>query len=258
MARMTISPLLETGVFFSSELPFTDTEVKNTPLLKDFLGFLNYLFQTPAKLTQTKNLSLADIRAINELLTHPLELDMKIGKHLYKLRSEDATTYIKRLNCLAELLHLTYHRKGKKYITKGYTGFLKLLPSWQFFHLLCAYWSDLNWGYFHPFQGYNDKNIPEVLQEVRPYLRQILLTEACNWVDFEFFAKNLARIFNLSYHDITGKNQEDLVSWQIETIVIRDFSLFNLIEKKTKKDEHGFDKVQSFHLTKLGQKVLGI
>jgi len=250
------SQMVEDGVVWADKLPFNIQEVKKIVFLKDFLGFVNYLKETPIKLTVTKNISLKDIEGLTKVFQNTIK--MKYGPDdNWDVRSEDQLPYLKRIDILASIMHITFNRKGRKRISRNGLGFLKLSSDWQYLNLFLHYWNQFNWSYFHPWSDDDEKHNLEILQHNRYNLRYVLLADYQNWQTPKKLTQQLSQVFGFNYQGVEDNFIADSIVWQIKHW-LKELSLFNLVDKRSVKDKWGFEELKQFKLPKLGIKVLSL
>lgn len=220
---------------------FTDDDISRTPIFHDAKIFLEFVKKNKPKLTSVaKNLTRKDIYLLNKKLRYPDELDLIInGKVIRKLQNEtEAATlhFLKNLCQIATFIkrqknRLIITKLGKEYINKPSLLFFTLWQIWLFY---------FNWLYFA--FSFEEK-VVEFFQKEFPFLGLLFLEQGNYWLSTEeFFARTLSldpKEFGTTF----------------ERIVLKKLEYFGLIETKKIKDDLNFEKIVSFKLSPLGEKV---
>jgi hypothetical protein len=227
--------------------------VQTNIFFQDFFCFLRLLEKRPLGLTQTGNLQIKEVDLLGGLFKHDMYCRDRKGKIMFKTRSEWDYKYLLWIRQIASVMHLSYKRKGRLYLSKKGKGYLNNLdPAVQYEQMILWFLHRCSWAYLHPREGYNKMVITDVLQENKEYIFKYLLQEGKNWINFEKFAKGLTDYFGLSITDIYGNEQEDSVFLTIEFFLVDDFKKLGLIESQKEKNEYNFERTNSFKPTKTG------
>lgn len=220
---------------------------------QDFLSFLRLLGERPLGLTQTGNLQIKEVDLLGKLFKHDMYLRDKKGKIMFKTRSEWDYKYLLWIRQIVAVMHLSYKRKGKLFLSKNGKGYLKnIAPAVQYEQMILWFLHRCRWAYLHPREGYNKMLIADVLQDNKEYIFKYLLQEDQDWINFKKFAKGLTDYFNLSITDIYGNEQEDSVFLNIEFFLVDDFEQLGLIESRKEKDKYNFKRTIAFKPSKTG------
>ncbi|MFN4212471.1 MAG: hypothetical protein ACK4FL_00685 [Microgenomates group bacterium] len=220
---------------------FTDGDVSNAPIFHDAKIFLEFVDKNRPKLTSiSKNLTRKDIYLLNQKLQYPDDLDLIVdGKVVRKLQNEtEASTlhFLKNLCQIATFIkkqknRLTITKLGKEYLTKPSLLFFTLWQVWLFYY---------NWVYLT--FAFEEK-VVEFFQKEFSFLALLFLEQADYWLSTEEF---FARTLSLDPQEFSST---------FERVVLKKLEYFGLIETKKIKDDFNFDKIVSFKLSPLGEKV---
>jgi len=253
---------IPSSYFPLEELPYSCEEVKKIDFFQDFLAFLKYVEKNEVRLTQRGNICLKNLGEIVNLFIVPINMEEKVGKRTFRVRSEEDLSYVQKIHLLAKIMRLVRKRKTKLLICKKSKRQFDLLPrNIQFQLLWSTYWHHLNWAYFHP---YGRENIAEILQDNREHVKEVFLDLSHKfknkWVDFSRLTKTLEKDLDLTWYDAGGVNHPHILYLEIESILINEFKFFGLVETKRERDKKwsSLDNLVGFRLTPLGKKVLSI
>jgi len=231
-------------------------------LLQNMWQFLEFLEKRPAKLTQTKNLTLKwldDFSKATGILG-------TVDENGFKRMNQQEWPEVDIAAVIAELAKLTMNRKGIKIITKKGRDYLAKDISSRTNILFDAYWNRLDWRYIFPY-GEEDKNAAYYLQKAREYalgvLQDLDRTHNRGRIDFLGFSEILRKPLGLTLINHLGQDLPERVRACIRQVIIEMFEQLGLfdcfydIEKKqyrSKEWEH--KELKSFQITETGRRII--
>lgn len=176
----------------------TNDAVESIDFYHDFLAFLCRLRSHPIKRTLTGNISLKDIESLLKELRTTRERINEYKKYGWTLRSEQELQTLEQIKILAEVMRLTYKRKGKLFLSKNGQEFLnKLTPIEQYHQMILYYWNRVNWDYFSAMRNAKGVSLNEVLQDNQDEIWHYLLSKDSQWINYEKFCLALRDYFHL-------------------------------------------------------------
>ncbi len=127
-----------------------NTDPYSIPFFHDFMLFLGRLKERQIKRTVTGTISLIDIQSLLTQFNQQERIE-EYKKYGWHLRREEELQFLTQIKIIAEVMYLTYNRKGFLYLSKNGQGFLKNINSLtQYQNMVLHYWYRVNWGYFTP------------------------------------------------------------------------------------------------------------
>lgn len=240
------------------------SENDNKPVLPaNMRSFLEYLSKNPAKLTQTKNLSLKWLDEFSKATG----ILGTIDENGYKRHNQQEWPEVDIAAVLADIAKLTMNRKGVKIITTKGREYLKKDISGQTDILFGTYWNNLDWRYIFPY-GEEEKNAAYYLQSGRGHVLAVLrdLDPGCKGgqIDLFDFSELLRQMLDLRMVNYLGQDLPDRVRDCVRQVIVEMFEELGLFEcvYETKKEEYNgrfweFKKIRSFRITKEGRRIIG-
>ncbi len=235
-------------------------EVEKTILLSDFLKYLFYLKEKPAKLTATGNLSRKVMREISQFIAIPRHY-IEFG---WRLNNQQDWPYLDQLDALVEVGGFTLKRKGHKRLSPKGREYLTLLPTIQYGELFVTYWEDLNWGYLFPYGEEKQDHPVRVLYQARANLLAIMRDfkrDNDGWINFFDFAENIREHFDLKLINYLGQDLPHRVSDCLVDVLLEPLLGFGMIEVQGEVFDHhrvNSSKLKAFRVTALGEKMISI
>lgn len=239
-------------------ISLTDKEVLAVDIFHDFLALLNLLKERPIKRTATGNISLKDI----DTLLQTLKTVQPILKHTkemgWQIRREDEILPLHLIKTMADIMHLTYKKHDKLFLSKNGRTFLdKLMPSDQFTQLFQYYRQRLNWAYYASFTEKHEA-FAHLLQTQQDHIWRRLTEKGTAWIEYKMFCEALRddlRLQTLLEESYT--TPEEILYRRIDThIFSRILSLFGCVETETKQIDKWDTEIIRFRLTKIGIALL--
>lgn len=226
-------------------------DTANNDFFHDFIIFLTYIEKNTIRRTATGNISLADIAALKKDFRQQ-KIFKDYEKHGWKIASEVDIRFLTHMKVLAEVMYLTYNRKGKLLISKNGRGYLHNIdPITQYWNMVETYWHKISWEYVNPSFEIDGEGVMDILQKNQNIIWDALLRKEYEWTDFQAFCETIKVHFNLdSYFKDKGYGID---FFPIEYGLIKN-NLFRLgcIEIEEEKNARGFTKIKRFKPTKLG------
>lgn len=228
-------------------------QFEHLPLRRDAVAFLGYIGDRELKLTTKKNLTLKDVRAINDLMVKPGELDERIGDRVYVLRSEEHAQYIFWLRTVLLEARLLKIRYGKISQTKAAKKFVLRPPLEQTAELFDVWWNRLNWSYFSIHY-----DCAEDLQWRRVQLGWALLAiPAGEQVELKAWANDQLEYYGLIPEDRDEHYWNPVCShWVVARALIRPLDYFGAVVTRTVPIFGSHERLESFRVTDLGRYFL--
>jgi hypothetical protein len=218
----------------------------------DMLALLNYIGDRELKLTQAGNLTLKDVRAINELLVKPEKLDYELYGVMKKLRTEEEVYRIWFLRTLSQMGSLTKIRRNKISLTKTAKEFLKKDPYDQLLQLFTVWLTKDHWG--------RELYWPEVVEpimnkayQVAYYLSKMPVGMT---VEYDIFEQGLLSSLRLGFATDDIEHAKLFSYIAIAQAILEPLELFGVVSLERDKDKYGHSKVAAVSLTDLGRRSL--
>lgn len=217
----------------------------------DFILFLERLKEQPIKRTITGMISLSDI---SDLLIQ-FKSQERIEEHKrfgWSLRREEELDFLTQIKFIAEVMFLTYRRKGFLLLSKNGKGFLENLDTYnQYKEMVLHYWYKINWGYFTPGQTIGGNNLAKFLQHYQNFIWQELLNYKREWVDYKEFCLLLMKSLRLESY---AEDYDQDLTFHINLILFeRNLKRFGCVEVVNKPSKYEWRrKIEKFRSTVFG------
>jgi len=165
------------GQKYLENLP--DSFFTNITLVHDFLHMLDYMCNNKTKKTKKGNISLKDLKKINEGLKLKQSLDGEDSDYPFKTRSEEENKYLHLLKTLISISGLIYKGDGKTYFkvkVNKCKQFQKEKGVSKFMTIFHTYNARYNWAY--EVNAYSDEETDFVdkLQKYRSIAYNLILS----------------------------------------------------------------------------------
>lgn len=222
----------------------------------DFLVFLKYLEQKPIQRTITGNISRADIFALQPKFKQQTVFK-EFKKYDWKIRTEREVEFLTQIKFIAEVMYLTYNRRGKLLISGNGRAFLHRIDQiTQYWNMVGYFWDKVNWEYFIPGPEINGIGVVGILQKNRNIIWNTLLENGIAWIDFKVFCQTIKTFFKLeNYYQLLGDFSFCL---DIEYGLLRkNLARLGCIIFEAEKDKNKLGRVLRFKPTELGMIALG-
>jgi hypothetical protein len=233
-------------------------QIEALPLRRDMVTLLNYLSDHRVVGTQsTGNFPLEAVREVTARFVNPPVLDMTIGDHTYKLRSEDNVWSLQFLHTLAYVGGLLDGAPSRQWRpTKIGVKFLSAIPPIQVWLMLATWWEQADWLMAYPFVGMGD-NLPPHFQEIT--LSHLLSLPANRRIPFEPFADELIEKGGLTWTSQDKSCHQLLLHGAVHRMVISILEDFGAVEPKHQDKPLGkgtTKELVAFRVTALGRGLL--
>lgn len=230
-----------------------DEKIQAIDFFHDFIIYLKYLETQPIKRTITGNISLKDIQEMTKLFREQ-EVFEEYKKFGWKITTEPQIQFLHQIKIIAEVMRLTYKRKGKILLSKNGKGYLQNINSTtQYWNMVLYFWKRVNWEYFTPTSRINNLSVVDILQERQNIIWQALFKKGETWIDFSAFCQTLMNYFSLNSHYDDEEHGEFFLHLDIELALIkRNLALFGCVEYEEEKNEHMLERIIRIKPTKLG------
>lgn len=236
----------------------TIKEVTQIEFYQDFIAFLVWLKRTPINRTKIGNISLSSIKPLLSDLKTTRKTISLYQQYGWNVTTEDNLIELSQIRLLAEIMHLTYNRKNKIYISRSGNSFLEnLTPLEQYTQMMLHYWFRLNWDYFSHTTTVKGMPLAELLQQVQRHFWKFFLQKGPHWIDFVQFSKVTSDYFYLQPYMWHSHKVSDQIKYMdiAETLFIRNLLVFGCVEtiSKTPKKYTGEpQKIIKFRPTQVG------
>ena len=221
----------------------------------DFILFLKHLQKQPIKRTLTGKISLSDIKSL--ILKFKQQETIEEFQHFgWKLRREEELEFLEQIKIIAEMMSVTYKRKGYYGLSKKGKAFLtKLKPIEQYRDMVLHFWYKVNWGYFSRIgKDINGVNLAEKLQQHQNLIWKTLLAKGTDWLDYKLFCQSLSDYLHLDDYFINtyAQNNKEDPDFDYE-LFYKNIVRFGCVELEVKHGKTKWDKkIVRFRSTNLG------
>jgi len=228
------------------------------PLLRDMLTLLRFVNTHKVIGTQsTGNMPLKMVREVAAEFVNPPTLDVTIGKHVYRLRSEADIWPLFFLHVLAEVGGLLHIAPGRRWrLTKDGKIFLDADPLQQVSFLLAIWWYRVNWLLAYPVSGMGD-HLPQFFNY--DVLNELLSLELGVEVPIGQFADVLIKKTGLSWLSPENPYANEFLQNSIENMVVQILEDFGAVACEYRDKVIGKSKISkmySFKIVPFGSALL--
>lgn len=214
-------------------LNLKDDSVESIDFYYDFIAFLRRLHDLPIKRTPAGNISMKNIQPLLKELKTTRERVDEYNKFCWKIRNEQELQTLEQIKILAEVMRLTFKRKGKLYLSKKGLGFLKnLKPIQQYMEMILHYWYCVNWDYFSFGKRIKGSTLNDILQDNQDKIWNFLLCKSTQWIDYKKFCLALRDYFHLEvfFTDSVFDSDKEFLIYVGHTLFRKNLLLFNCVE----------------------------
>jgi tetratricopeptide (TPR) repeat protein len=239
-------------------ISLTDKDVLAVDFFHDFLAFLNRLKIRPIKRTATGNMSLKDIEPLLQTLKTVKPVLDHAKKMGWKARTEHEILSLNLIKIITDIMHLTYKKHDKLFLSKNGKAFLDdLSPIDQFSQLFQYYRQRVNWAYYTSFTE-KQEALANKLQALQDYIWKMIKEKGDGWIEYKSFCRTLRDEFQLQpLLEASYSNPDDILYRRIDGILFsRILVLFNCVELETKQIDKWNTVIIRFRLTKIGRAML--
>lgn len=239
------------------DLPtITETDVLHVDFFADFIVYLERVQKIPVKLTKTGNISLGNITEIlTELKTlQPWLSELKqVGKKRF---TEDDLLVLTQIKTVADVMGLTYNRKGEIRLSKKGNLYLKNKPRVdQYEQMVLHFWYRVNWEYFSFTTTINKVSLAELLQQKQDYFWRYFLQTENKWIDYLQFCRLSSDYFQLhNYFTDPANHGSDYFQFiDVEfSLFTHNLVLLGCVETEISEVNTWEKRIVKFHPTKRG------
>lgn len=224
------------------------------PFFYDFVLFLKRLQNRPIKRTLTGAVSLTDIQDLISQFKEQERFE-QYKEFGWKIHREDQLQFLEQIRLIAEVMFITYKRKGLLLLSKNGQGFLtKLNAVGQFREMVLHYLYKCNWGYFFHGREVKGKNLAQALQMHQDVIWKALLLKGEEWSDYKKFCHALYLRFKLEgYFKGEGDLKYGLLGEIDRGLFWNNLRRFGLVEVEEKPYKYEWNKqIVRFKSTPLG------
>lgn len=230
-----------------------------SPVRRDMVTLLSYVQEQRVIGTQsTGNLPLKAVGELAAQLVHPVEMEATIGKHTYRVRSEEDIWSIYLLHILADVGGLVSAGRARQWrVKKQGEKFLAADPFAQTVFLLMTRWYRINWLVVYPYEGMGDHLPPFFSSLVRD---ELLDLPARKRIAFTKFADQLINKAGLTW----GAQKSDFAQIALRgaiarmvIYILRDFAALTIEQRSRPLGKGAIKELAAFRLTPLGVGLLG-
>lgn len=228
---------------------------EENPVRRDMVAFLSHLGETTYKATASLgNLPLKGVRAVNDLLTHPVSLENKNGDEVIsKVRLVSDVWEIFFLQGIAMMNELAVFEPGKRItLTDAGHDFLESSPDRQLWSILDTWWWKADWSIAYDwelFEDFGQSGLPFITLRL---LRNVPTGKRIKVDDFLQVLSDMLSAQMIAVNPIVFKPAMRFMILNI----LEDFEIVTL--KKKPKKLHGIrlEEVIWFKITPFGYQLL--
>lgn len=236
------------------QLIIHDMSPYDVPFFCDFMLFLERLSKQAIKRTVTGLISLTDISDLMKQFKEQEQIE-EYKKFGWSLRRESELGFLTQIKLIADVMFITYNRKGLLLLSKNGRGFLKNLDVVkQYKEMVLHYWYKVNWGYFTPGRTVNDFNLAETLQHYQTGIWKVLLENGSEWIDYKQFCYMLYEQLHLDLFIDDEFGLEHNFLFELDLILFkRNLQRFGCVDVVEGPSRYDWDKeIVKFRSTPLG------
>lgn len=176
--------------------------------------------------------------------------EQKVGNHIWRIRSEYETPYIRLIDTLGKVLNLVKKIKTKLVPSTAIRNFRELRLTEIYSILLEAYIFHINWAFLYP----RSDVVAEVLQNNFEKVVAIILEmqEQTKWIELKKLAKQILKSLGLSVSNSPINIAELMISHLISNFVER----FELADVKKINIVMDFQSPVAIRLKEIGKKAI--
>lgn len=232
-------------------------QAESLPLRRDMITLLTYVRDHKVVGTQsTGNLPLKVVRDVTARFVDPPQLDVTVGDHVYRLRSEEDIWPLHYLHILAAVSGLVAVAPARRWrlMPEG-EMFLKTDPLLQVSYLLSIWWYQVNWLVAYPIQGMGEALPPNFSRVTLAQLRSLPVGKP---VAFEKFADRLIKKTGLTW-TVDFDSAHMFLRSSIRQMVINILASFGGVTREYREEPLGtgtISELDTFEITPFGKVLL--
>jgi tetratricopeptide (TPR) repeat protein len=239
-------------------LHLDNRQAENNAVRRDMVAFMTHLRDSKYKATATLgNLPLKAVRAVNDLLTHPMPLEHKVGDEVIsRVRLVSEVWPIFFLQGIAMLGEMAVFDPGKR-ITLTETGldFLAAVPARQIWTVLHTWWWAADWRMAYQWEVFDDVGRVGLPIVTLRLLRSMPVGRRIRVDDF------IEALTDMTALDQVALGRESLLKGAVNRMildVLADFEIITLNKKQKKLYDMRFEETVSFRVTPFGDELLRV
>ncbi|MFZ2098516.1 MAG: plasmid pRiA4b ORF-3 family protein [Anaerolineales bacterium] len=244
---------------WSNSLPKDQLRVVDELALRhDVIALLTYLRDN--KVTGTQSTGNLPLKAVNEIcarFVNPPVLEINLGEHIYRARSETDIWPLHFRHILVSVGRLATGGRGRRWkLTPRGERFLTETAILQVWILATTWWMKVNWAVAFPYNVDEETLSGEFLSLT---LEQLLDLPAGTPVAFERFADQLVKKADMEWDSPNKDNAQHVLHSVIERTLINPLADFGVLKKEYVPHEllgEEFQRLSSFQITPFGKGLL--
>jgi Plasmid pRiA4b ORF-3-like protein len=230
---------------------------ENLALRRDVIALLVYL--RDHKVTGTPSTGNLPLKAVNEIcirFANPPKLEVNIGGHIYRARSESDVWPLYFRHVLASVGGLITGGLGRRWkLTPLGERFLAAPSPMQVWLLLMTWWTQTNWAITLSYL--DDDYLPDGYSRLA--LEQLLDLPARKLVEYNRFADSMVKKAGMVWYSSNQDIARDILHSVIERTLINPLADFGVLENEYVPHEllgEEFQQLSSFQVTSFGKGLL--
>jgi len=232
--------------------------VEELPIRRDVVALLTYLRDN--RVTGTSSTGNLPLKAVNEICAHFVNqpvLEINIGEHIYRARSETDVWPLLFRHILASVGRLTTGGMGRRWkLTQRGERFLSEPAILQVWSLVTTWWIKINWATAVSYL--DDEDLPNGYSRIA--LEQLLDLPVGSPVSFEPFANRMIKKSRMFWDSPDNDNSRHTLHSVIERTLINPLADFGALQKEYAPHEllgEEYHQLSSFQITPFGKGLLG-
>jgi len=233
--------------------------VEELPIRRDVVALLTYLRDN--RVTGTSSTGNLPLKAVNEIcarFVNPPVLEIKIGEHIYRARSETDVWPLLFRHILASVGRLTTGGMGRRWkLTQRGERFLSEPALLQVWLLVTTWWIKVNWGTAVSYL--DDEDLPNGYSRLA--LEQLLDLPVGTPVSFEHFADRMIKKSRMFWDSPDNNSSRRPLHSVIERTLINPLADFGALQKEYAPHEllgEEYQQLSSFQITMFGKRLLEV
>lgn len=232
--------------------------IEELPLRRDVIALLTYLRDHRVTGTQsTGNLPLKVVNEICAQFVNPPVLEICIGEHIYRARSETDVWLLHFRHILVSLARLATGGMGRRWkLTQRGERFLMEPALLQVWLLVTTWWMKANWSIASPYYV-DDESLPDGFSSLA--LEQMRDLPVGIPVDFKRFADRMIKESDMVWDSPNKANARQVLRSVIERTLVNILAEFGILQKEYVPHEilgEEFQQLSTFQITSFGRGLL--
>jgi hypothetical protein len=245
------------NTWLKKHLPLTQ-QAEAAPIRQNMVTLLAFVRDNKVIGTQsTGNMPLKAIREVTARFANPPQLDSKIGKQTFQLRSEEEVWPLYFLHILADAGGLIKTGRARRWqLTAQANRLLETKPAVQAAFLLAVWWHKVNWLVAYPYAGMGDE-LPYFFSATT--LASLRALPAGQYISFSDYAAKLIGNTGLTWTAQESRFADSALRTSIERMVIDVLADFGALKCRYRKEFLGkgsYNKLAAIQITPWGKALL--